>query len=111
MIYYYYLSPSSLEDGPYTNVTVIDLLTGTLVQKVVPEDEPAGVYPLGDILLGTGRNLWELNLDSQKITVVGGKRSHQLIESINSYRKAQDFYEKKGNETQSRKMQDQKNKG
>ena len=71
MIYYHYLSRSSLEEGPFTNVRVIDLLTGTLIQKVVPEDEPSDVYPVGDLIVGSGRNLWELNMDSQEMTVVG----------------------------------------
>lgn len=68
---FYSFFPSELESAPPSNVTVIDLLTGALLKKVVPEKEPVGVYPVGgNVLIDAGTMLYELDLSSEEVVPV-----------------------------------------
>lgn len=68
---FYSFFPPPLEAAPPSNVTVIDLLTGTLLRKIVPEEDFVGVYPVGDtVLINTGVKLYKLDLASEEISFV-----------------------------------------
>lgn len=68
---FYSFFPPPLESPPPSNVTVIDLLTGTLLQKVIPDTGLTGVHPVGDtILIRSKGNLHKIDLSSGKTSFV-----------------------------------------
>lgn len=68
---FYSFFPPPLEPALPSNVTVIDLLTGTLLQKIVPEVGLVGVYPVGDtVLINSGSRLYQLDLASEEVSLV-----------------------------------------
>jgi len=68
---FYSFFPPPLELAPPSNITVVDLLTGTLLQKIVPEEDFVGVYPVGDaLLINTGFELYNIDLASEETSFV-----------------------------------------
>ncbi len=64
--------PSPPEAAPRENIAVIDLLTGTLLQKIVPEEGLNYAYPLKeDVVIGeSGEGFYEIDLASEEISLV-----------------------------------------
>ncbi len=68
---YYSSFPPSLEPSPPSNITVIDLLTGALLQEIVPDVSLVGAYPVGDkILVDSGGRLSMLDPSSGETSLV-----------------------------------------
>ncbi len=68
----YCVFPSPPETAPQQNIAVIDLLTGTLVQRIVPEEDFLNVYAVKEtLILGeTYDKLYEIDISSGKTTCV-----------------------------------------
>lgn len=68
----YCVFPSPPETAPQQNIAVIDLLTGTLVQRIIPEEDFLNVYPVKEsLILGeTYDKLYEIDISSGKTTCV-----------------------------------------
>ena len=84
----YFGIPPPLEPPPDTNITVIDLLTGILLQKIVPDVVPTIAYPVGDaVLFSSGARLYELDFSSEEMSLVS-----KIPEKCSLYRVFQDCY-------------------
>lgn len=80
---FYSFFPPPLEPAPPSNVTVIDLLTGTLVQKIVPEVGLYSACPAGDkVLIDSGEKAYELDLSSEEISFISEIPRECFISSV-----------------------------
>ena len=68
----YYVFPGSLQlPLQESNITVVDLMTGNLLQKIVPDVDCAGVQSVGNtVLVYSVEELYELDLSSGRTSYV-----------------------------------------